>query len=186
MIKIDFTESDKKELEYERFHYPVPRIQLKFEALYLKSHNLSHELICEICDISKVTLVKYFKQYIEGGIERLKLNLHKGKENSLSAHAETLEKCLSDKPIRSTKEAQKIIEEKTGIKRCPTQVREFLKKLGFTYRKVGYVPGNMSGEKIEEQENFKKDVLEPAIAEAEQGKKAIFFWTPPTSCSNHI
>ena len=116
----------------------------------------------------------------------MKLNLYKGKKNVLAAHVETLEDYLRNNPPRSAAEAQAIIEEKTGIKRCLTQVREFLKKMGFTYRKVGSIPGKMvTEEKIIEQEEFKQKELAPRLAEAEQGEMEIFLWMPPTLSIKH-
>ena len=72
MIQIDFSEEEIKQLNYERYHYPHPLVQKRMEALYLKSQKLSHQLICQICRISKTTLIVYLKIYKEGGREGLK------------------------------------------------------------------------------------------------------------------
>lgn len=187
MIYIEFTKEQIDELEHERFHYPDPRIQRKLEVLYLKSQDIAHGLICNLCRISNVTLVKYLGEYLEGGIDRLKVNLYKGKENLLLPHADTLKDFLSANPPQSAKEAQQMIEEKTGVKRCLTQVREFLKKIGFKYRKVGSIPGKaVTEEKIKEQETFKEKQLMPKIKEAQRGEREIFLWTPPTLSTKHI
>ena len=85
MIKIEFTSEEIDNLHYERFHYPSPRVQLKMEALYLKSQGLPHGTIQSLCKISSVTLAEYLRQYIAGGINRLKLNLHKGKSSAALA-----------------------------------------------------------------------------------------------------
>ena len=186
MIKIEFTEEEIAELEYERFHYPNPKVQRKMEAVYLKSYDLSHKMIANICKISSVTLTSYLKQYSEGGIERLKLNLHKGKENELEEHAQSLEEYFVKNPPHSTKEAAKVIEEKTGIKRGLTQVREFLKKHDFKYRKTAVVPGKAINEEfINEQERFKEEELEPVLNEARNGEREVFLWMPPTSYMGH-
>ena len=42
MIRINFTAEEQPSLQYERFHYPDPRIQVKMEALWLKSRGLDH------------------------------------------------------------------------------------------------------------------------------------------------
>jgi len=187
MINIEFTEEQIDELEHERFYYPEPRIQRKLEALYLKSQKMPHGVICELCRISNVTLVEYFRQYLEGGVSKLKLNLYKGKENLLAPHIETLEDYLRNNPPHSAVEAQAVIQEKTGIKRCLTQVREFLKRIGFKYRKVGSIPGKaITEEKIREQETFKKEELVPRIVEAEQGERDFFLWMPPILSIKHI
>ena len=48
MISIEFTESEKQALHYERFHHPHPRVQRKMETVWLKSHQLPHHKIAEL------------------------------------------------------------------------------------------------------------------------------------------
>jgi hypothetical protein len=40
MLQLEFTETEKQALHYERFNHPHPRVQLKMEVLWLKSQNL--------------------------------------------------------------------------------------------------------------------------------------------------
>jgi transposase len=70
MIKIEFTEGEKKALDYERYNYPHPRVQRKIEALWLKSQGLSHEEICRLTGISPNTLRSYLLAYQRGGLRR--------------------------------------------------------------------------------------------------------------------
>jgi hypothetical protein len=101
---------------------------------------------------------------------------YKGKTNELMKHAETLEQYFKQNPPRSISEAQDSIQRLTGIKRSPTQIRIFLKKIGMKCLKVGFVPGKaIDPEKINEQERFKNDELEPRLAEAKEGKRSVFF-----------
>jgi transposase len=176
MIRIEFTTDEIEKLNYERYNYPHPKVQKKMEALYLKSQGLPHNEICRLCQISESTLTIYLWQYIEGGIEGLKKLGYKGKTNELMKHAETLEQYFKQNPPRSISEAQDSIHRLTGIKRSPTQIRIFLKKIGMKCLKVGFVPGKaIDPEKINEQERFKKDDLEPRLKEAKEGKRSVFF-----------
>ena len=43
MDKIEFTTTEREALHYWRFHHPHPRVQLKMEALSLKSQGLAPE-----------------------------------------------------------------------------------------------------------------------------------------------
>lgn len=186
MIKIEFSSDEIDNLHYERFHYPSPRVQLKMEVLYLKSQGLSHGTIQSLCRISSVTLAEYLRQFIEGGIDRLKLNLHKGKSNELQPHLESLKEIFMANPPRSTKEAALIIKEHTGIERKLTQVREFMKRMGFEYRKVAAIPGKVVADGLaEKQDQFKKNDLEPILEEARKGNREVFFWMPPTLSTEH-
>lgn len=181
MIKIEFTENDIKELEWARYNHPNPNVQLKMEVLCLKSQGLPHKMIARLCKISTVTLTEYLKQYRTSGIDRLKLRVHAGQASKLNDHIESLEKYFIENPPASVNEARQYILEKTGIKRGLTQVREFLKKNGFKYRKTAVIPGKaIDDDFIAKQNEFKKSELEPVLNEAKKGAREVFLWMPPT------
>ena len=162
MINLEFTEAQIEHLAYERYHHPHPWVQRRMEVLYLKSQQLRHQQICHLCQISRPTLAKLLHQYQQGGIEALKILEYKGQPSQLNAHYDTLRAYFEQHPPRTSAEAQAIIEQLTGIKRSPTQIKAFLKRIGCRYRKVGYVPGKSSlPEKIDEQEHFRDTQLEP-------------------------
>jgi transposase len=183
MIKLSFTQEQIDKLHFERFNHPSPKVRLKMEALFLKSQGLAHYQIQKICQISSVTLTTYIKQYAQGGIERLKVNLHKGKPNELQKHAQELKELFKRNPPASTKEAAKIIEEQTGIRRGLTQIRVFLKSIGLKYRKVGAIPAKVLTEDLaQKQDQFQAESIAPKLDEAKTGEREVFFWTQPTSC----
>lgn len=141
MIRIEFSAAEIEKLHYERYHHPHPKVQQRMEVLYLKSQGLQHQEICRLCDISKVTLSRYLKQYQEGGVERLKqLNYH-GQPSALNAHQETIEAYFREHPPHTISQAQAEIQRLTGIQRQPTQVRAFLQRLGMRCRKVKALSG---------------------------------------------
>jgi transposase len=153
MLRLKFSENDLKELKYERFHHPHPRVQLKMEALLLKAKGLPHHQIATCLDICENTLRKYLEQFAEGGVEALKqLNFHRP-TSQLGQHAASLESYFREHPPVSIPQAVATIEELTGIKRNPTQVGIFLKKLGLKRLKTYSVPAKFNAE---QQETFKK------------------------------
>lgn len=140
MITIEFTETQKQALHYERFHHPHPRVQKKMEALWLKSQGLPHQAITKLTGISPNTLRSYLRDYQLGGIEKLKeVNFYRP-QSELVNHRQTLEDHFRSSPPASINEAIAQIESLTGIKRSPTQVREFLKSMGMRCLKTGVVP----------------------------------------------
>ena len=176
MIQIEFSPEAIEQLNYERYHYPHPRIQKKMEVLYLKSQTLPHNEICRLCRISKTTLSKYLNQYKQDGIEGLKQWNYKGHPSALDSHADTIEVYFKEHPPRTVADAQATIEQMTGIKRSPSQIKAFLKRIGMKCRKVGFIPGKGSEpDKIEEQEHFRQHKLEPLLEEAKAGTRAVFF-----------
>jgi transposase len=140
MLKVNIPESDIALLKYERYHNPHPRVMQKMEALYLKALEYPNEDICKIADICGNTMRDYFKQYMEGGVERLKeINFYRP-TSELKEYSGTIEDYFKKNPPSSITEASAKIEELTGIKRGETQVRKFLKSLGFRHIKACSIP----------------------------------------------
>jgi transposase len=54
------------------------------EAIYLKSQGVKHKDIYRLCQISKITLTKYIRQYQKGGVEELKRIEYKGQASELN------------------------------------------------------------------------------------------------------
>jgi transposase len=176
MLNIDFSPEDISNLHYERYNHPHPLVQKKMEVLYLKSQGIKHKEICRLCQITKTTLTKYIRQYQLGGIEELKKIEYKGQRSELNKYTDILKEYFEKHPPSNVNEASDAIEKLTGIKRSPTQVREFLKRTGLRCLKVGYVPGKSAEEeKIIEQEKYRVEKLEPLLKEALAGEKAVFF-----------
>ncbi len=176
MITIEFSEADIEALDHERFNHSHPKVRRKMDALYLKAKGLKHREICRLCGISKQTLVTWLKQYNDGGIERLGQLNYKGQASKLNAYREQMTAYFTTHPPTSIAEAQHAIEQQTGLTRSPTQVREFLLRIGMKCRKVGHVPGKtVEPEKMTEQEDFQRDELEPRLEEARQGTRKVYF-----------
>ena len=171
MIHLEFSEEDKQALYYERFHHPHPRVQKKMEALWLKSQEISHQQISQLAGISPNTLRSYLREYQEGGIEKLKeINFYRP-QSQLEEHRATLKDYFQKNPPATMNEAVNKIEELTRIKRSPTQVRKFLKSMGMRCLKVGALPAKANPD---EQEDYKKEKLEPRLKEAILGDASGF------------
>ena len=105
MIKINVTEEDKQLMRQERYTHPHPRVMLKMDVVYLKSIGLKNDLISEITGVCGNTLREYMKQYLEGGIDRLKeVNFHKP-NSALKDYFGTIEKYFTENPPSSISQA---------------------------------------------------------------------------------
>ncbi|RCV65948.1 Transposase [Methanophagales archaeon] len=172
MINIEFTEEEMQALNYERFHHPHPHVQRKMEALWPKSQKLSHKDICRLTGISPNNLRGYLRAYLKGCIEALKeLNFYKP-QSELCEHTKTIEAYFREHPPASVKEAMAKIKELAGIQRSENRVREFLKSIGMSPRKVGMIPAKADPD---EQKSFLKEELEPRLEEAQSGQRVVYF-----------
>jgi len=155
MIKIEFSQEAIEALRYWRFHHPNPRVQLRMEAIYLRSQGMNNRDIIGLCGISKASFHRYLEAYVTGGIEKLKEIDHYRPQSELVKYHRTIEGYFREHPPVTVSEAAAKIKELTGIERKPTQVRQFLKSLGMKPIKVGMIPAKAD---VEVQEEFKKRV----------------------------
>ena len=71
-IQLEFSRDTLSILNDERYSHPMPIVQRRMEALWLKSHNLPHAQIAKLVGVCENTLRDYFKLYQEGGVENLR------------------------------------------------------------------------------------------------------------------
>jgi transposase len=172
MRKIKFTEAEINELHYQRFHHPHSRVQLKMEVLYLKSQGFAHQDIAKLAKVSTETVRKYIKEYEEGGIEVLKIIKFRRQESELANHRETIREHFEKHPVAGMKQASAEIASLTGIERSPERVSKYLQREGLKRMKVGMIPAKAD---VERQAEFLEKELAPRLAEAETGKREVFF-----------
>jgi len=179
MIQLTFNTKEIAALEAERYTHPHPKVQRKMEALYLKSLNLEHQLILRICRIKEPTLVRYLRAYEKDGLAGLKRLDYAGQPSQLGSHKDSLEAHFRKHPPATSAQAQSAIETITGVRRSPTQVREFLHRLGMKHRKTGFVPGpSDTSEKQTEQAAFVKKTSSPNWRKPRRSGGWFFSWMP--------
>lgn len=172
MIKLKFTREIIDQLHRERTQHPHSRVRQRMETVYLKALGFSHQEIGRIVRISQTTLREYLLLYQQGGIEALKeVNFNQPKSD-LDDHEEQLRQEFEKNPPANLAEAVTRIEQLTGIRRSPTQVGCFLKKLGLKRRKVGQIPAKADPA---QQAAFLEEKLEPRLAEARKNQRHLFF-----------
>jgi transposase len=158
MIKVDLSKAEIDQVKFDRFHHPHPLVQKKMEVVWLKHLKYSHNQICEIVCLSQRTIIRYLKDFISGGLDKLKEIKFNRPQSKLVEYSGTIKEYLRENPPGTIKEAVSIIESLSGLKRSETQVRKFLKSLGMKRLKVGTVPAKADPQ---EQEKFKKKVWIP-------------------------
>jgi len=172
MDQVEVSTAEREALQYWRFHHPHPRVQRKMEALYLKSQGVATAEVCRLGGISQSTWYRYRRAYRTGGLETLKASSVPRRPSPLADYRALLAADFHRHPPASVAEAAQRIEHLTGLRRDPTQVRQFLKSLGMKPRKVGQIPAKAD---VEAQEAFKTQALEPRLAEAQAGQRLVFF-----------
>lgn len=182
MVSVQFTEEDRQALNFERFHYPDPRVQQKMEVVWLVSQGLSRTEVARLAGVSVRTVRRYIKRYQRGGIEALKRSEYNKPQSELDQHAQTLQEYFEKNPPSTVKQAQAAIEKLTGIRREETQVAEFLKRIGLRRRKVGTVPGKVDDAKKKNNAPSSKKNSTPGSTKPRPAAARCFLWMPLISC----
>src|SRR5262249_28701627 len=114
-----------------------------------------------------------------GGLDGLRRWGVRGPVSDLVAHTRAIHEALTHRPVRTAAEAAEQIERLTGLKREPTQVRQFLRtELGFRWRRTRGIPCPPKKDlpdHIREQQHFLENQLQPRLDEAIAGRRHVYF-----------
>ena len=173
MLQLNLSEAEIQELNYERFHYPCPIVQKRLTAVFLAATvTATISTIGHMAGLHRHSVDYWVKVYQKEGFGSI-CKVHYGTNKSeLENHAESIIHSFKKQPPMSAREAKSRIEDLTGIRRSPTQVRTFMKKHGLRYIKMGHIPAKAD---IEEQRQWVTTTLEPAIEEAKRGECQLLF-----------
>lgn len=178
MPEITFSGADVQAVAHERYHHPDPRVQRHMEVLWLKHHGCTHQRIATLAGCSRSTVQRTLAEYLEGGLDLLRQVPAQQAHSELDHQRLALEEAFRAQPPRSVKEAQHLIEQRTGLRRGLTQVRHFLHRLGLAPRKVAAIPvppKSTLAEHVQTQAEFLENQLEPRLQEARAGLRAVYF-----------
>jgi transposase len=139
---------------------------------------LGHDAIARLAGVSRSSVQRYLRQFHIGGLDAIRRFPWKGQRSALDGHRVCLAEHFRQQPPRSVREAQRVIEQRTGLRRSATQVRCFLRRLGLQPRRVAAVPlppKSTAEDHARVQRRFLDDELEPVLAEARAGRRDVYF-----------
>ena len=116
--------------------------------------------------------------YRDGGLDGLRRWDVTGPVSDMAAYRDAIRESLTEPPVRTVAEACERIDQLTGLRRGPTQVRKFLKGLGLKWQRVRAIPvppkktwpstSATSGEFLDTE-------LKPRLDAAAAGQGHVFF-----------
>jgi transposase len=93
-----------------------------------------------VASLGRATVQRYVAAYRVGGLDGLRQWAVTGPVSDLAVFTTAIGDALTATPVRTVAEACDRIEQLTGLRRQPTQVRKFLQGLGFAWRRVRAIP----------------------------------------------
>lgn len=173
MLTLQLTKSEIALLNYERFYYPCALVRKRLQAVYFKATEpLTNQETARLCDLHHRTVSKWVNTYKKQGITALYEFNYGTNKSALEAHQTKIVNDLTAHPVVSLAEAKSRIEHLSGLSRSLTQIRIFLKKHGFRYKKLGHIPAKAD---VEQQEQWLENQLQPQIQLAQAGKTHLLF-----------
>lgn len=130
MRPLDFPPDVLARIEHDRFLHPCPQVQRRMELLRLAAHGLPRADLIRLSGLSRATVQRRLDDYRDGGLDAVRRWGHRGQPSGLVPHAATLEEHFRRHPPATVADAGDAIFRLTKVRRGPTQVRSFLKKLG--------------------------------------------------------
>ena len=173
LTQLNLSEEEIHRLNYERYYYPCPKIQKRLHCVYLKAtQSMSNVQIGNILDIHSNSVATYLKLYADSSFDGLYTTRYCPQKSELDYRVSTIIESFTNQPVCSICEAIERIKALTGIERKPTQVRMFMHRHGFKYRKLSAIPGKLDAD---QQKQWLEETLTPAIKKAEKGEIELLF-----------
>jgi transposase len=139
-FRIHLTEEQQRIVNAERDAHPHEHVRRKMLVLWLLHCQLTRDKVAEITGLGRATVQRYLAAFRDGGFEGLRQWGVTGPVSDLAAHQKSIRESLERQPVRTIAEACERIEQLTGLRRGPTQVRKFLKGLGLSWQRVRALP----------------------------------------------
>jgi transposase len=139
-LRIELTEAQQRVVNAERDSHPLEHIRRKMLVLWLLHCELTRQKAAEVAGLGRATVQRYVAAFREGGLDGLRRWEVAGPVTDLAAHRDAIREEFTRRPARSIAEAAGRIEGLTGIRRQPTQIRQFLKGMGLKWQRIRAVP----------------------------------------------
>jgi len=139
-FRIHLTEQPQHLVNDERHSHPQEHVRRNMLVLWLLHCGLSREKAAEVAGLGRATVPRYVAAFGTAGLDGLRRWGVRGPVSDLAAHQDRLRESFTKEPSRSMAEACDRIEQLTGLRRQPTQVRKFLKGMGLKWQRIRAIP----------------------------------------------
>ena len=179
-LRIQLSDNEKILVQRNRLKHEKVVVRRKMDVLWLLHHGHTRAEAAVITGVARGTVQRYVADYRNGGLEALFRSERTVPVSEMEDHREVLLASFRETPLRSVAEAAERIERLTGLRRGPSQVRQFLKRHGLRWQRLAAIPvpphpQKSGGEHVAEQQRFYEEQLKPCLDAAQNGKGHVFF-----------
>lgn len=139
-FKVELTPDEQVIVNEERIMHPNLSIRQRMLIIWLLHQGLGRQKAANIVQVERITVQRAVAAFRKGGLDGLRKWEAHGPVSEMAGFREIIRKSLEEKPARTVAEAAERIKELTGLERKPTQVRKFLKDMGFEWKRTRALP----------------------------------------------
>lgn len=139
-FRIQLTADEQQTVHTERNRHPDEPVRRKMLVLWLLHCGLTREQTATVAQLGRATVQRYVTAYRDGGLDGLRRWDVTGPVSDLVSHTAAIRDTFTAQPVRTIAEACDRIAQVTGVRRQPTQVRQFLRGLGLQWQRVRALP----------------------------------------------
>ena len=140
MLQLEISEADLKVVNYERIQNHSALVRKRMNVLWLKHEGYWHQDIAFASGVHRNTVTNVLQTYNSAGLNRLLRTGNHNPQSELMRYKQTISASFEQQPPSTVNQAANRIEELTGLRRGPTQVRHFMQSIGMRFRKAGQIP----------------------------------------------
>jgi transposase len=139
-LRVQLTEEEQRVVNEERTSHPNERIRERMLVILLLHNRVTREKAAEIAGVGRATVQRFVAAFREGGLDGLRRWNPNRPVSEMIAYRDLIRESFEKQPARTVVEACERIFQLTGLRRGPSQVRKFLKDLGFKWQRVRAIP----------------------------------------------
>lgn len=139
-LRIQLSDNEKMLVQHNRLKHEKVVVRRKMDVLWLLHHGHTRAEAAVITGVARGTVQRYVADYRKGGLEALFRSERTVPVSEMEDHREILLASFRETPLRSVAEAAERIERLTGLRRGPSQVRQFLKRHGLRWQRLAAIP----------------------------------------------
>ena len=139
-FRVQLTEDEQRVVNEDRASHPHPRVREKMLVLWLLHCGLTRQKAAEVAGVGRATVQRYVAAFRDGGLDGLRQWDVKGPVSDLAAYRDLIRESFEKAPVCTIAEAGERIDQLTGLRRGPSQVRKFLKDLGLKWQRTAPSP----------------------------------------------
>jgi transposase len=139
-FKFDLTEAEIAVVLEDRHSHPNRSIRERMNVVWMLHNGTQREEAAKLANVSRSTVQRIVRTFRANRLDGVRNWDARGQVSEMEPFRDIIRKSLEESPARTVAEAAERITELTGLERKPTQVRKFLKDMGFGWKRSRAVP----------------------------------------------